>query len=107
MLSRVKFSVSPLGVTGSPRNEEASRCLEPPAAPACYSEAICLEERKWVRAIELMAEDRAGFWENWENGEYHIEAIRGRQMGAEMDNVFGGGDGPKILFASRSAAFVA
>lgn len=27
---------------------------------------------KWVRGIELMAEDRAGFWERWENGGYHM-----------------------------------
>jgi DMSO/TMAO reductase YedYZ molybdopterin-dependent catalytic subunit len=27
---------------------------------------------KWVRGIELLAEDRPGFWENWENGGYHM-----------------------------------
>ena len=27
---------------------------------------------KWARAVELMAEDRAGFWESWENGGYHM-----------------------------------
>lgn len=27
---------------------------------------------KWVRGIEFMAEDRAGFWESWENGGYHM-----------------------------------
>jgi DMSO/TMAO reductase YedYZ molybdopterin-dependent catalytic subunit len=27
---------------------------------------------KWVRAVELMAEDKAGFWEEWENGGYHM-----------------------------------
>jgi DMSO/TMAO reductase YedYZ molybdopterin-dependent catalytic subunit len=27
---------------------------------------------KWVRGIELMAEDRAGFWESWEHGGYHM-----------------------------------
>jgi DMSO/TMAO reductase YedYZ molybdopterin-dependent catalytic subunit len=27
---------------------------------------------KWVRAIELMEEDRAGFWESWEHGGYHM-----------------------------------
>jgi DMSO/TMAO reductase YedYZ molybdopterin-dependent catalytic subunit len=27
---------------------------------------------KWVRAIELMENDRAGFWERWENGGYHM-----------------------------------
>jgi DMSO/TMAO reductase YedYZ molybdopterin-dependent catalytic subunit len=27
---------------------------------------------KWVRGIELMAEDRAGFWERFENGGYHM-----------------------------------
>jgi DMSO/TMAO reductase YedYZ molybdopterin-dependent catalytic subunit len=27
---------------------------------------------KWVRAIELMEQDRAGFWESWENGGYHM-----------------------------------
>lgn len=27
---------------------------------------------KWVRGIELMAEDRPGFWESWENGGYHM-----------------------------------
>jgi DMSO/TMAO reductase YedYZ molybdopterin-dependent catalytic subunit len=27
---------------------------------------------KWVRGIELMAEDQAGFWERWENGGYHM-----------------------------------
>jgi DMSO/TMAO reductase YedYZ molybdopterin-dependent catalytic subunit len=27
---------------------------------------------KWVRGIEFMAEDRAGFWERWENGGYHM-----------------------------------
>jgi DMSO/TMAO reductase YedYZ molybdopterin-dependent catalytic subunit len=27
---------------------------------------------KWVRGIELMAEDRAGFWEQWEHGGYHM-----------------------------------
>ena len=26
----------------------------------------------WVRAVELLAEDRAGFWESWENGGYHM-----------------------------------
>lgn len=27
---------------------------------------------KWVRGIELMAEDRAGFWEQYEHGGYHM-----------------------------------
>ena len=27
---------------------------------------------KWVRAIELIEHDRAGFWESWENGGYHM-----------------------------------
>jgi DMSO/TMAO reductase YedYZ molybdopterin-dependent catalytic subunit len=27
---------------------------------------------KWVRGIELMDHDRAGFWENWEHGGYHM-----------------------------------
>jgi DMSO/TMAO reductase YedYZ molybdopterin-dependent catalytic subunit len=27
---------------------------------------------KWVRGIELMADDRAGFWEEWEHGGYHM-----------------------------------
>jgi DMSO/TMAO reductase YedYZ molybdopterin-dependent catalytic subunit len=27
---------------------------------------------KWIRGIELMAEDRPGFWESWENGGYHM-----------------------------------
>jgi DMSO/TMAO reductase YedYZ molybdopterin-dependent catalytic subunit len=27
---------------------------------------------KWVRGIELMAQDRAGFWESWEHGGYHM-----------------------------------
>jgi DMSO/TMAO reductase YedYZ molybdopterin-dependent catalytic subunit len=27
---------------------------------------------KWVRGVELLAEDRAGFWERWENGGYHM-----------------------------------
>jgi DMSO/TMAO reductase YedYZ molybdopterin-dependent catalytic subunit len=27
---------------------------------------------KWVRAVELLADDRAGFWESWENGGYHM-----------------------------------
>jgi DMSO/TMAO reductase YedYZ molybdopterin-dependent catalytic subunit len=27
---------------------------------------------KWVRGIELLAEDRPGFWESWENGGYHM-----------------------------------
>lgn len=27
---------------------------------------------KWVRAIELMADDRPGFWEEWDNGGYHL-----------------------------------
>jgi len=27
---------------------------------------------KWVRGIELMAEDRAGFWESWDHGGYHM-----------------------------------
>lgn len=27
---------------------------------------------KWVRGIELMGNDRAGFWESWENGGYHM-----------------------------------
>ena len=27
---------------------------------------------KWVRGIELMEKDRAGFWEAWENGGYHM-----------------------------------
>ncbi len=27
---------------------------------------------KWVRGIELMAEDRPGFWEAWEHGGYHM-----------------------------------
>jgi DMSO/TMAO reductase YedYZ molybdopterin-dependent catalytic subunit len=27
---------------------------------------------KWVRGIELLAEDKAGFWERWENGGYHM-----------------------------------
>jgi DMSO/TMAO reductase YedYZ molybdopterin-dependent catalytic subunit len=26
----------------------------------------------WVRAVELMEHDRAGFWESWENGGYHM-----------------------------------
>ena len=27
---------------------------------------------KWVRGIELMAADRAGFWEGWDHGGYHM-----------------------------------
>jgi len=27
---------------------------------------------KWVRGIELMDEDKAGFWESWEHGGYHM-----------------------------------
>jgi DMSO/TMAO reductase YedYZ molybdopterin-dependent catalytic subunit len=27
---------------------------------------------KWVRAVELMEHDRAGFWESWEHGGYHM-----------------------------------
>ena len=27
---------------------------------------------KWVRGIELMAEDRPGFWEEWDHGGYHM-----------------------------------
>lgn len=27
---------------------------------------------KWVRGIELMADDLAGFWESWEHGGYHM-----------------------------------
>jgi DMSO/TMAO reductase YedYZ molybdopterin-dependent catalytic subunit len=27
---------------------------------------------KWVRGIELLAADRAGFWESWEHGGYHM-----------------------------------
>jgi len=27
---------------------------------------------KWVRGIELLETDRAGFWESWENGGYHM-----------------------------------
>ena len=27
---------------------------------------------KWVRGIELMAEDKAGFWEDWSHGGYHM-----------------------------------
>jgi len=27
---------------------------------------------KWVRGVEFMEEDRAGFWESWENGGYHM-----------------------------------
>jgi DMSO/TMAO reductase YedYZ molybdopterin-dependent catalytic subunit len=27
---------------------------------------------KWVRGIELMERDRAGFWESWEHGGYHM-----------------------------------
>jgi DMSO/TMAO reductase YedYZ molybdopterin-dependent catalytic subunit len=27
---------------------------------------------KWVRGIELLADDRPGFWESWENGGYHM-----------------------------------
>jgi len=27
---------------------------------------------KWVRGVELLADDRPGFWEAWENGGYHL-----------------------------------
>ena len=27
---------------------------------------------KWVRGVELLEHDRAGFWESWENGGYHM-----------------------------------
>jgi DMSO/TMAO reductase YedYZ molybdopterin-dependent catalytic subunit len=27
---------------------------------------------KWVRALELMDNDRPGFWESWEHGGYHM-----------------------------------
>ena len=27
---------------------------------------------KWVRGIELMADDKAGFWEEWVHGGYHM-----------------------------------
>jgi DMSO/TMAO reductase YedYZ molybdopterin-dependent catalytic subunit len=27
---------------------------------------------KWVRGIEFMAEDQAGFWESWDHGGYHM-----------------------------------
>jgi DMSO/TMAO reductase YedYZ molybdopterin-dependent catalytic subunit len=27
---------------------------------------------KWVRGVEVMENDRAGFWESWEHGGYHM-----------------------------------
>jgi DMSO/TMAO reductase YedYZ molybdopterin-dependent catalytic subunit len=27
---------------------------------------------KWVRGVELLEDDRPGFWESWENGGYHM-----------------------------------
>jgi DMSO/TMAO reductase YedYZ molybdopterin-dependent catalytic subunit len=27
---------------------------------------------KWVRGIELLTQDRAGFWEEWDHGGYHM-----------------------------------
>lgn len=27
---------------------------------------------KWVRGIEFMAQDQAGFWESWDHGGYHM-----------------------------------
>lgn len=27
---------------------------------------------KWVRGIELMPDDKAGFWESWDHGGYHM-----------------------------------
>jgi DMSO/TMAO reductase YedYZ molybdopterin-dependent catalytic subunit len=27
---------------------------------------------KWVRGIELLEKDRAGFWEHWDHGGYHM-----------------------------------
>jgi DMSO/TMAO reductase YedYZ molybdopterin-dependent catalytic subunit len=27
---------------------------------------------KWVRGVELLGRDQAGFWERWENGGYHM-----------------------------------
>lgn len=35
---------------------------------------------KWVRGVEFMSEDRAGFWEAWEHGGYHM---RGDPWGEE------------------------
>jgi DMSO/TMAO reductase YedYZ molybdopterin-dependent catalytic subunit len=35
---------------------------------------------KWVRAIELMEHDRAGFWERWENGGYHMRGDPWREQ---------------------------
>ena len=30
------------------------------------------QSAKWVRGIEIMVEDRPGFWESWEHGGYHM-----------------------------------
>jgi DMSO/TMAO reductase YedYZ molybdopterin-dependent catalytic subunit len=35
---------------------------------------------KWVRAVELMAEDRPGFWEAWEHGGYHLRGDPWREQ---------------------------
>jgi DMSO/TMAO reductase YedYZ molybdopterin-dependent catalytic subunit len=38
------------------------------AVPRLYA----WKSAKWVRGLELMENDRAGFWEAWENGGYHM-----------------------------------
>jgi DMSO/TMAO reductase YedYZ molybdopterin-dependent catalytic subunit len=35
---------------------------------------------KWVRAIELLEHDKAGFWESWENGGYHMRGDPWREQ---------------------------
>jgi DMSO/TMAO reductase YedYZ molybdopterin-dependent catalytic subunit len=50
---------------------------------------------KWVRGIELMAQDRPGFWEEWAHGGYHM---RGDPWGGGP-----GGDGQRFRDDSESS----
>src|SRR5207237_164963 len=35
---------------------------------------------KWVRGIELLTQDRAGFWEQWDHGGYHMRGDPWREQ---------------------------
>ena len=36
------------------------------------ADLLVWKSAKWVRGIELMDQDRPGFWEEWEHGGYHM-----------------------------------
>jgi DMSO/TMAO reductase YedYZ molybdopterin-dependent catalytic subunit len=52
---------------------------------------------KWVRGVELAAEDRPGFWESWENGGYSLRGDPWKDQRFREDERLEGGAGASMF----------